>query len=106
MSRVFHPVKTKFGRARTAPRRHRPSVRPSAVESALSAHAAPAKLIARPVDRLQGRVRAPGDKSVSHRSLMFGALALGETKITGLLEGEDVLRHRRRPAGAGRPGRP
>ena len=69
----------------------RPSVRPSAVESALSAHAAPAKLIARPVDRLQGRVRAPGDKSVSHRSLMFGALALGETKITGLLEGEDVL---------------
>jgi 3-phosphoshikimate 1-carboxyvinyltransferase len=60
-------------------------------ESALSAHASPAKLIAHPVSRLQGRVRAPGDKSVSHRSLMFGALALGETKITGLLEGEDVL---------------
>ena len=61
------------------------------METYLSAHAAPAKLIARPVDRLQGRVRAPGDKSVSHRSLMFGALALGETRITGLLEGEDVL---------------
>jgi len=60
-------------------------------ESALSAHASPAKLIAHPVSRLQGRVRAPGDKSVSHRSLMFGALALGETRITGLLEGEDVL---------------
>ena len=60
-------------------------------ESALSAHASPVKLIARPVSRLQGRVRAPGDKSVSHRSLMFGALALGETRITGLLEGEDVL---------------
>ena len=60
-------------------------------ESALSAHASPAKLIAYPVSRLQGRVRAPGDKSVSHRSLMFGALALGETRITGLLEGEDVL---------------
>jgi 3-phosphoshikimate 1-carboxyvinyltransferase len=48
-------------------------------------------LIARPVDRLMGCVRAPGDKSVSHRALMFGALALGETTISGLLEGEDVL---------------
>jgi 3-phosphoshikimate 1-carboxyvinyltransferase len=37
-------------------------------------------------------VRAPGDKSISHRALMFGALALGETSIEGLLEGEDVLR--------------
>lgn len=90
MSRVFHPVKTKFGHARRAPRRN--CLPPTfAVETALSAHAAPAKLIARPADRLQGRVRAPGDKSVSHRSLMFGALALGETRITGLLEGEDVL---------------
>jgi 3-phosphoshikimate 1-carboxyvinyltransferase len=34
----------------------------------------------------------PGDKSISHRALMFGALAVGETHITGLLEGEDVLR--------------
>ncbi len=34
----------------------------------------------------------PGDKSISHRSLMFGGLAAGETRITGLLEGEDVLR--------------
>ena len=34
----------------------------------------------------------PGDKSISHRALMFGALAIGETRITGLLEGEDVLR--------------
>ena len=42
--------------------------------------------------RLEGRVRAPGDKSVSHRALMFGALALGETTIAGLLTGEDVLR--------------
>jgi 3-phosphoshikimate 1-carboxyvinyltransferase len=36
-------------------------------------------------------VRVPGDKSISHRSLMFGALATGRTRITGLLEGEDVL---------------
>lgn len=34
----------------------------------------------------------PGDKSISHRALMFGAMAVGETRITGLLEGEDVLR--------------
>jgi 3-phosphoshikimate 1-carboxyvinyltransferase len=41
---------------------------------------------------LRGRIRVPGDKSISHRSLMLGALALGETTIEGLLEGEDVLR--------------
>lgn len=40
---------------------------------------------------LKGDIRVPGDKSISHRSLMFGGLAVGETKITGLLEGEDVL---------------
>lgn len=40
---------------------------------------------------LTGRVRVPGDKSISHRSLMFGALAVGESRIEGLLEGEDVL---------------
>ena len=41
---------------------------------------------------LSGSVQVPGDKSISHRSLMLGALALGETEIHGLLEGEDVLR--------------
>jgi 3-phosphoshikimate 1-carboxyvinyltransferase len=40
---------------------------------------------------LKGRVRVPGDKSISHRALILGALAVGETKISGLLEGEDVL---------------
>lgn len=40
---------------------------------------------------LSGSARVPGDKSVSHRALMFGALAQGETLISGLLEGEDVL---------------
>ncbi len=40
---------------------------------------------------LKGRVRVPGDKSISHRALMFGALATGTTRITGLLEGEDVV---------------
>jgi len=41
---------------------------------------------------LSGTARVPGDKSISHRSFMFGGLASGETRITGLLEGEDVLR--------------
>jgi 3-phosphoshikimate 1-carboxyvinyltransferase len=41
---------------------------------------------------LRGTARVPGDKSISHRSFMFGGLASGETRITGLLEGEDVMR--------------
>ncbi|WP_408870033.1 3-phosphoshikimate 1-carboxyvinyltransferase [Elioraea sp.] len=41
---------------------------------------------------LSGSIRVPGDKSISHRAVMLGALAVGETTITGLLEGEDVLR--------------
>jgi 3-phosphoshikimate 1-carboxyvinyltransferase len=40
---------------------------------------------------LTGRIRVPGDKSISHRSLMFGALAVGRTTARGLLEGEDVM---------------
>ena len=40
---------------------------------------------------LTGTVRVPGDKSISHRALMLGAVALGRTHITGMLEGEDVL---------------
>jgi 3-phosphoshikimate 1-carboxyvinyltransferase len=40
---------------------------------------------------LTGRVRVPGDKSISHRSLMLSALAVGESRVEGLLEGEDVL---------------
>src|SRR6185437_9432684 len=41
---------------------------------------------------LQGRVRVPGDKSISHRALILGAMTVGETVVSGLLEGEDVLR--------------
>ncbi|QCO57539.1 3-phosphoshikimate 1-carboxyvinyltransferase (plasmid) [Pseudorhodobacter turbinis] len=40
---------------------------------------------------LIGRAEVPGDKSISHRALIFGAMAVGETRITGLLEGQDVL---------------
>src|SRR6201991_2947726 len=46
----------------------------------------------RPSAPLRGEIAVPGDKSISHRALMFGALAVGETRITGLLTGEDVLR--------------
>jgi 3-phosphoshikimate 1-carboxyvinyltransferase len=52
---------------------------------------APATLTARPGSPLKGRVKAPGDKSISHRALILGALAVGQTSIEGLLEGDDVL---------------
>ena len=44
-----------------------------------------------PSSPLRGRIRVPGDKSISHRALMFSALAIGRSRISGLLEGEDVL---------------
>jgi 3-phosphoshikimate 1-carboxyvinyltransferase len=44
-----------------------------------------------PSGSLRGRIRVPGDKSISHRAIMLSALAVGESRITGLLEGEDVL---------------
>jgi 3-phosphoshikimate 1-carboxyvinyltransferase len=48
-------------------------------------------LIAKESRSLRGRFRVPGDKSISHRALMLGAVAIGETTIAGLLEAEDVL---------------
>jgi 3-phosphoshikimate 1-carboxyvinyltransferase len=53
--------------------------------------AIPQPLAARRSGALTGRLRAPGDKSISHRALILGALTVGETRITGLLEGEDVI---------------
>lgn len=58
----------------------------------MSPSQAPAPATARQSPALKGRARVPGDKSISHRSFMFGGLASGETRITGLLEGEDVMR--------------
>ncbi len=49
------------------------------------------KLTSSKSNALSGHIKVPGDKSISHRSLMFGGLAIGETVIHGLLEGEDVL---------------
>jgi 3-phosphoshikimate 1-carboxyvinyltransferase len=50
-----------------------------------------AVLTARPGAALRGCIRVPGDKSISHRALILGALATGRTTVTGLLEGDDVL---------------
>jgi 3-phosphoshikimate 1-carboxyvinyltransferase len=48
-------------------------------------------LTARRGGTLQGRIRVPGDKSISHRALILGAMTVGESAVSGLLEGEDVL---------------
>src|SRR5271156_4278514 len=53
---------------------------------------AAAALKAGPGRPLKGRVTAPGDKSISHRALIMGAMASGDTRIEGLLEGDAVLR--------------
>ena len=53
--------------------------------------AEPLPLLSRRASALKGRIRVPGDKSMSHRALMFGAVAIGETTIRGLLEAEDVI---------------
>ena len=57
----------------------------------MSASDQPTPLTTRKSKNLRGVAAIPGDKSVSHRALIFGAMAIGETVITGLLEGEDVL---------------
>jgi 3-phosphoshikimate 1-carboxyvinyltransferase len=54
-------------------------------------HAAPVPLTARRSGPLAGRARVPGDKSISIRALILGALTVGETRIAGMLEGEDAL---------------
>ena len=54
-------------------------------------HATPKPLSSARSPALSGKIRVPGDKSISHRALMFGAIATRRTTITGLLEAEDVL---------------
>ncbi|MTV30609.1 3-phosphoshikimate 1-carboxyvinyltransferase [Rhodoblastus acidophilus] len=51
----------------------------------------PSPLSAKSCGPLRGRVRPPGDKSISHRAFLLGLLSAGETRVSGLLEGEDVL---------------
>ena len=57
----------------------------------MSSHGDPIPMTATPGTPLTGTAEVPGDKSISHRSLILGALAVGETRIEGLLEGQDVL---------------
>ncbi|MEY2961423.1 MAG: hypothetical protein RLZ60_1253, partial [Pseudomonadota bacterium] len=57
----------------------------------MSGHGNPIPMISRKCGPLTGVANVPGDKSISHRSLILGALSVGKTEITGLLLGEDVL---------------
>jgi 3-phosphoshikimate 1-carboxyvinyltransferase len=60
-------------------------------ETKMSGHGDAQPMKSRKSGPLKGVAEVPGDKSISHRSLIFGAMAVGETKISGLLEGQDVL---------------
>jgi len=60
-------------------------------EKSMSSHGEALPMTARKSGPLKGRAEVPGDKSISHRALILGAMAVGETKVTGLLEGQDVL---------------
>lgn len=57
----------------------------------MSGHGTPIPMTSHRAAPLTGVAEVPGDKSISHRSLILGAMAVGETKISGLLEGDDVL---------------
>ena len=57
----------------------------------MASHDPARKMTAQPGSALRGVAHVPGDKSISHRALILGALAVGETRITGLLEWADVL---------------
>jgi 3-phosphoshikimate 1-carboxyvinyltransferase len=57
----------------------------------MSSHGDPIPMTSRKSGPLNGTANVPGDKSISHRSLILGALSVGETRIAGLLEGQDVL---------------
>jgi 3-phosphoshikimate 1-carboxyvinyltransferase len=69
-----------------------PNAAPAADHAASHGHGPAQPLGAAPAGPLKGRLRPPGDKSISHRALILGLLAVGRTQITGLLEGDDVLR--------------
>ncbi|WP_150287806.1 3-phosphoshikimate 1-carboxyvinyltransferase [Rhabdaerophilum calidifontis] len=71
---------------------HAAEPRPSAAPSAQHASTPPRPLRAGRAAALSGTIIVPGDKSISHRALIFGLLSVGETRVSGLLEGEDVLR--------------
>jgi 3-phosphoshikimate 1-carboxyvinyltransferase len=57
----------------------------------MSSHGDPIPMMSSKSPALRGTAEVPGDKSISHRSLILGALSVGETRVSGLLEGQDVL---------------
>lgn len=69
--------------------------------AAMQENSSPKPMTSRRSGALAGVCRVPGDKSISHRALMLGGLASGETRIRGLLEGEDVLNTARVMAAVG-----
>lgn len=68
-------------------------------------HADPKPLTSGRAQKLAGTLRVPGDKSISHRALMLGALSTGKTRIRGLLEAEDVLNTAKAVEALGAPAR-
>ena len=68
-----------------------------------TAHGEAQPLTAHKCGALKGEVKVPGDKSISHRALMLGALATGHTRVTGLLESEDVINTARAVTALGAP---
>jgi 3-phosphoshikimate 1-carboxyvinyltransferase len=80
-----------------------PNQGPTRAAGSPLSHSSPSPLSALASRALSGRVRVPGDKSISHRALMLGALATGRTTISGLLEGEDVLNTAKAVAAMGCP---
>src|SRR5690242_14791800 len=85
------PIPPACSASRTMPHPAPSQVSPAQASPAVSPTTPAALTATRPKTPLAGSVTVPGDKSISHRALMFGALAVGRTEITGLLEGEDVL---------------
>ncbi|MGB0440275.1 MAG: 3-phosphoshikimate 1-carboxyvinyltransferase, partial [Paracoccaceae bacterium] len=57
----------------------------------MSSHGTPIPMSSCPAGPLRGAAHVPGDKSISHRSIMLGSLANGVTQVSGFLEGEDSL---------------
>lgn len=81
-------------KAETKPFRHRFLAFPARLglmSALVTSHADPHGLTAKPASALNGVIKAPGDKSISHRALILGGIAKGITEIEGLLEGDDVL---------------
>jgi len=91
MSRILDPGTLAADRADPTPDRTRTPQTPKS-PTPVSHDSPPQPLTATAGLALQGGLRPPGDKSISHRAMILGLLSIGETRVEGLLEGDDVLR--------------